>query len=210
MRVVKYTHSCVRLEKDDRAVVIDPGSFSEEEPLDGASAVLITHEHPDHLDVEKLKRHPSLEVWTNAAVAELLADAGPERVHVVADGSAFSVAGFEVTVHGERHEVIHPDLPPVPNIGFFVDDQVFHPGDAFTQPGRPVDALFVPVSAPWMLSANAVDYVRAVKPKLALGVHDGLLNEIGLGIHSGLIERMSEAVGVDYRLLTPGTAVGVV
>lgn len=210
MRVVKYTHSCVRLEKDDRAVVIDPGSFSEEEPLDGASAVFITHEHTDHLDVEKLKRHPSLEVWTNAAVAELLSDAGPERVHVVADGAAFSVAGFDVTVHGEQHEVIHPDLPPVPNIGFFVDNQVFHPGDAFTQPGRPVETLFVPVSAPWMLSATAVDYVRAVKPMLAVGVHDGLLNETGLGIHSGLLERMSEAVGVDYRLLTPGTAVGVV
>jgi L-ascorbate metabolism protein UlaG (beta-lactamase superfamily) len=209
MRVVKYTHSCVRLEKDDRALVIDPGSFSEEEPLDGATAVLITHEHPDHLDVEKLKRHPSLEVWTNAAVAEMLADAGPERVHVVADGSAFTAAGFDVTVHGERHEVIHPDLPPVPNIGFFVDDQVFHPGDAFTDPGRPVATLFVPVSAPWMLGANAVDYVRTVKPALALGVHDGLLNDIGLSVHSGLIQRMSDAAGVDYRLLTPGTAVGV-
>lgn len=209
MRVVKYTHSCLRLEKNDRAVVIDPGSFSEEEPLDGASAVLITHEHVDHLDVEKLKRHPSLEVWTNAAVADLLSEAGPERVHVVADGSTFSVAGFDVSVHGEQHEVIHPDLPPVPNVGFFVDNSLFHPGDAFTVLDRPVETLVVPISAPWLRVSTPIDYIRTVKPRLALGSHEVLLSEIGSTIQSGMVARMSEAAGVDYRLLASGSAVDV-
>src|SRR3954451_11568236 len=101
MRIVKYTHSLVRLEKSDRALVIDPGSFSEEEPLDGAEAVLITHEHTDHLDVDKLARHPDLQIWTNAAVASLLTDVDPDRLHVVAAGEQFIAAGFEVGVYGE-------------------------------------------------------------------------------------------------------------
>lgn len=206
MRIVKYTHACVRLESGDRALVIDPGSFSEEEPLDDAEAVLITHEHVDHLDTAKLSRHPDLRIWTNAAVADLLTDVDPARVQVVAAGSSFTAVDFEIEVFGERHEVIHPDLADVPNVGFLVDGSFFHPGDAFTVLDRPIQTLMVPISAPWLRGRDSVDYIRAVKPGLALAAHDGLLNDIGLGVQSGLVERLSDAAGIDYRRLTPGTA----
>ncbi|MET9022178.1 MBL fold metallo-hydrolase [Actinopolymorpha sp. NPDC004070] len=209
MRILKYTHSLVRLEKSDRALVIDPGSFSEEEPLDGAEAVLITHEHTDHLDVDKLSRHPDLQIWTNAAVASLLTDVDPDRLHVVAAGDSFIAAGFEVGVHGELHEVIHPDLPPVPNIGFFVDDSFFHPGDAFTVPDRPVDTLMVPTSAPWLKSSESIDYIRAVRPRLALSVHDGLLNDIGLGLVDNLVGGMAEQAGSEFRRLASGGSIDI-
>lgn len=209
MRIVKYTHSLVRLEKSDRALVIDPGSFSEEEPMDGAEAVLITHEHTDHLDVDKLARHPDLQIWTNAAVASLLTDVDPDRLHVVAAGERFVAAGFEVGVYGELHEVIHPDLPPVPNIGFFVDDSFFHPGDAFTVPDRPVDTLMVPTSAPWLKSSESIDYIRAVRPRLAVSVHDGLLNDIGLGLVDNLVGGMAEQAGSEYRRLASGGSIDI-
>lgn len=58
MRLTKYTHSCVRVDDDDRHLVIDPGSFSPDgelsTALDGVSAVLLTHEHPDHVDPEAI------------------------------------------------------------------------------------------------------------------------------------------------------------
>ncbi|HEY6738025.1 MAG TPA: MBL fold metallo-hydrolase, partial [Actinopolymorphaceae bacterium] len=187
MRLVKYTHSCVRLENRDQALVIDPGSFSEDEPLDGASAVLITHEHVDHLDPEKLRRRPDLQIWTNAAVADKLGDVGRDRIHVVADGDTFTVGDFSVAVLGEWHEVIHPDLPRVPNIGFLVNDAFFHPGDAYTVPDRPVSTLLVPVSAPWLRAADSIEYVRRVKPTVALAGHDGLYNDTGLGVVNGLM-----------------------
>ncbi|WP_020580313.1 MBL fold metallo-hydrolase [Actinopolymorpha alba] len=207
MRIIKYTHACVRLEKGDHALVIDPGSFSEEEPLDGAEAVLITHEHIDHLDAGKLERHPDVQIWTNAAVAALLANVDPDRVHVVANGDGFTAAGFEVGVHGERHEIIHPDLPPVPNVGFLLDGAFFHPGDAFTIPPTPVRTLMVPTSAPWLRGADSVDYIRNVRPELALSVHDGLYNDIGLSVIDGLLTSMAEKAGSEYRRLTPGQAV---
>ncbi|MFD2079280.1 L-ascorbate metabolism protein UlaG, beta-lactamase superfamily [Actinopolymorpha cephalotaxi] len=209
MRILKYTHSLVRLEKSDRALVIDPGSFSEEEPLDGAEAVLITHEHTDHLDVDKLSRHPDLQIWTNAATASLLTDVDPDRLHVVAAGEDFIAAGFEVSVYGELHEVIHPDLPPVPNIGFFVDDSFFHPGDAFTVPDRPVDTLMVPTSAPWLKSSESIDYIRAVRPRLAVSVHDGLLNDIGLGLVDNLVGGMAEQAGSEFRRLASGGSIDI-
>ena len=56
MHVTKYSHSCLRLEHDGAVLVVDPGGFSEPEALDGADAVLVTHEHPDHVDVAALTR----------------------------------------------------------------------------------------------------------------------------------------------------------
>ena len=56
MQLTKFTHACVRLDDGDRSVVIDPGVFSEvDEALDGTRAVLITHEHPDHIDLDKIR-----------------------------------------------------------------------------------------------------------------------------------------------------------
>ncbi len=54
MRIVKYTHSCVRLETDGGVLVIDPGVWSEPHALEGADAVLVTHEHVDHIDAPRL------------------------------------------------------------------------------------------------------------------------------------------------------------
>ena len=43
MRLTKYSHACVRIERDAAVLVIDPGSFSERAALDGVDAILITH-----------------------------------------------------------------------------------------------------------------------------------------------------------------------
>src|SRR5690606_39878223 len=60
-------------------------SFSEAHALDGVDAVLITHEHPDHLDVDKLvdaaARRPGITIHAHpdvvAKLGELAAVARP-------------------------------------------------------------------------------------------------------------------------------------
>src|ERR1043165_6520229 len=80
VRLTKLGHACIRLAKNDANLVIDPGVWSGPGALDGASAVLITHEHPDHLDTQAvlaaLAADPGLGVWTNEAVAGHLTAAG--------------------------------------------------------------------------------------------------------------------------------------
>ncbi|MBB3086324.1 MBL fold metallo-hydrolase [Geodermatophilus sabuli] len=210
MELTKHGHACVVLSEGDRRVVIDPGAFTDPAVLDGASAVLVTHEHFDHFSPDVIRSamdaDPGLELWTNRSVAGQLEGLG-SRVHVVGDGDAVTVAGFDVTVHGELHAVIHPDIPRILNVGFLVGGQVFHPGDALTVPGEPVSTLLLPVHAPWSKVSEVIDYVRAVDADQAFAVHDGLLNDTGLGVIGGMLGERGPGTPTPYSRLAPGDSV---
>ena len=144
-----------------------------------------------------IQRNPDLRIWSTRTVAGLLTGA---HVEAVADGEAFSIDGrFDVQVRGEWHAVVHPDVPRILNVGFLVDGLVFHPGDAFTLPAQPVDTLLVPVHAPWSKVAEVIDYVRAVKPRQVIPIHDGLLNDVGLALVDGLLGERGPGIGAEYR-----------
>ena len=210
MELTKHGHACVVLSREGSRLVIDPGAFTDPSALLGANAVLVTHEHADHFEPERLRTamdaDPGLEIWTNGSVAGQLEGLG-SRVHVVGDGDAVTVAGFDVHVHGELHAVIHPEIPRIGNIGFLVEGLVFHPGDAFTVPSEPVSTLLLPVHAPWSKVAEVIDYVRAVDADQAYAVHDGLLNDIGLGLVAGLLGERGPGTSTPYSRLAPGDSV---
>ncbi|WTR06603.1 MBL fold metallo-hydrolase [Streptomyces sp. NBC_00144] len=207
IKLTKKTHACVRLEKDGRALVIDPGGFSEEDAALGADAILVTHEHPDHFDENRLRAgmeaNPAAEIWTLRSVAEQLSAAFPGRVHTVGHGDTFEAAGFGVQVHGELHAVIHPDLPRITNVGYLVDGSVFHPGDAFTVPDQPVETLMLPVHAPWNKISEVIDYVREVRPQRAIDIHDVLLKDLARGVYDTHIGNLG---GAGHTRLMPGDA----
>jgi L-ascorbate metabolism protein UlaG (beta-lactamase superfamily) len=210
VQLTKLGHACVVFSADERRLVVDPGTFTEESAWDGTTAVLITHEHWDHFDAARtraaLDADPALQVWTNASVAAQLEGAGP-RVHVVGAGDAITAAGFDIQVHGEWHAVIHPEIPRVPNIGFLVDGQVFHPGDAFTAPGVAVATLLLPVHAPWSKTAEVIDYLREVRAERAYAIHDGLLNETGLRGVAGLLGERGPGTPTPYSRLGSGESI---
>ncbi|MFD0623992.1 MBL fold metallo-hydrolase [Streptomyces sp. Wh19] len=210
LTLTKKTHSCIRLEKDGRTLVIDPGGFSEQDAAVGADAILVTHEHPDHFDEGRLRAaldaDPAAEIWTLRSVADRLAAAFPGRVHTVGNGDTFTAAGFDVQVHGELHAVIHPDIPRITNIGFLVDGSLFHPGDALTVPDHPVDTLMLPVMAPWNKISEVIDYVREVKPRRAIDIHDALLTDLARPIYDNQIGSLG---GTDHGRLSPGDSTGL-
>lgn len=209
MRITKFGHACVRIESGDAVVVLDPGGFTDREAVQGATAVLITHEHPDHYDPGHL-RATDAPVLTIAAVAAKIREDAPdvaERVSVVGPGDRLD-AGIPVEVVGEKHAVIHPELPHFDNSGYLLDVEgtaVFHPGDALTVPEQEVDLLLLPVSAPWLKVSECIDFARDVGAQRSLAIHDAVYSEAGLAIADGHLQRFLGERGLGYVRLQPGS-----
>ncbi|MFB6890371.1 MBL fold metallo-hydrolase [Kitasatospora sp. NPDC056327] len=207
MRITKFGHACVRVQHGGTTVVVDPGSFTDPAALAGADAVLITHEHADHFEEARLRAaleaDPGLRVWTNPDVARTL-DGVARRVTAVGEDDAFEVGGIGISVHGEWHAVIHPEIPRVRNIGFLLDGRLFHPGDALTVPPDPVDTLLLPIAGPWTKVAELVDYVREAGPRQAVPVHDAVLSPAGLAVHTRLVGPGGPGTGTELLTLGEG------
>ncbi len=217
MLLTKFSHSCVRIEHEGAVIVIDPGTFSEvEDALEGAGGVLVTHEHADHIDIDRvvtvLAANSAVGLWAPQGVADTVsgrlgADAG-QRIHVVGGGETFAVAGVAVRTFGGQHALIHPLIPLVANVGFLVDGTVYHPGDSLIVPdGVEVGTLLVPVHAPWSKLAEVVDFVTSVRAPRAFQIHDALLNDIGLSMVEGHVTRLGERYGTAFRHLAVGESV---
>lgn len=215
MELTKFGHACVRISDGDRRLVIDPGGWSEvSEALTDVDAVLITHEHADHLDVSRLAEaatgNPALKVWAPKAVADQLAgnQALSERVTAVGPGQSFTAGGLQVRSYGGQHALIHSSIPVVSNVAYLVGDAVYHPGDSYVVPNAIVEALLVPVNAPWAKLGEAVDFTISVRAPRAFQIHDGLLNDTGLGLYESHLTRVRELYGVTrFQHLDAGESV---
>lgn len=199
MRLTHFGHACLLVETGGVRILIDPGSFSHGfEELTGLDAVLITHRHGDHVDVERL---PALLEANDGALlaaepetAAELSGAGIQTRPLHPDEET-QVGEVQVSAQGGQHAVIHPDIPRVGNVGFLLtapdEPTLFHPGDAYTAVPSDVDVLAVPLSAPWAALKETVEFVRAVRPGTVVPIHDALLTPGARGLYLGHVERLS-------------------
>ncbi|KNY07188.1 MULTISPECIES: MBL fold metallo-hydrolase [unclassified Microbacterium] len=212
MRVTKFEHAALRIEKGDDVLVIDPGSFTA--PLDdlhGLVAVVITHEHPDHWTPEHLDRilraAPGTPIFAPAGVARA---AEGYEITVVAPGETVTAGDFSLRFFGGTHEVIHSSLPVVENVGVLVDDVFYYPGDSYAVPeGIDVQTMAAPLGAPWLKIGEAMDYVLAVKPRRAFGTHDMTLSVAGKTMHRQRLQWATEQNGGEFFVLEPGESLDI-
>ena len=210
MQLTHFGHSCLLAEFDQTRVLFDPGTFAHGfEGITGLSAILVTHQHPDHVDATRLPAlidaNPDAALYTDSQTAAQL-DAPFRTVHV---GDELTVGQLTIRALGGRHAVIHPEIPVIENLSYLVDDgehraRLMHPGDALFVPDEPVDVLATPASAPWMRISEAVDYLRAVAPAHAVPIHQGIIAPDARGIYYG---RLTEMTNTDFQVLPEESAV---
>jgi len=180
MKIKKIGHCCLIINVDGKRVMTDPGSYTllEQEKETSIDLIVITHEHPDHLHVDSLKKilekNPSAIVVTNTAVGKILGESGiPHKI--LEEGGVGEFAGVYLEGHGDKHEEIYEEYGQVQNTGYFISKDLFYPGDAFTNPKKKVDILALPVAGPWTNIKTPMMYVREIKPRVCFPVHDGML-----------------------------------
>jgi L-ascorbate metabolism protein UlaG (beta-lactamase superfamily) len=190
MRISKYIHSCVLVEDGDARLLFDPGKFTflegkvKPESFEGLSAIVITHQHPDHMDEPALKtlveRNPSAVVLANARIREQLAKSGIE-VEVFESGSR-TVAGCVLeAIAAEHAEILNAERPV--NVAYVVNGRFLHPGDSFDRAldGRNgIEVLALPVMAPWNTELAVAEFARRLAPKTVFPIHDGYAKDFFL------------------------------
>jgi L-ascorbate metabolism protein UlaG (beta-lactamase superfamily) len=204
MELTHFGHSCLHADLDGTTLLFDPGTFSHGfEGITGLSAILITHQHPDHADPQRLpalvEANPQAALYADPQTAAAL---GGDWVAVAA-GDELRIGALTVRGGGGRHAVIHPEIPGIDNISYLIGDdehpaRLMHPGDSLFVPGEPVEVLAAPAAAPWLKISEAVDYLRAVAPRQAVPIHQGIIAPEARGIFYG---RLAEMTDTDFRVL---------
>lgn len=189
-------------------MLLDPGVFSAGfEELTDLAAMLITHQHPDHLDAGRLgallAANPGAQVFADHASAAQLADAGISAT-AVTPGQQVSAAGVPIGVYGGEHAQIAPGVPVPPNVGYAVDGRFAYSGDAYAAPPEPVQTLAIPTAAPWLLAAECVGFLQRQRPESVVPVHEAMLAAPGTGVYYGLYQRFAEEQGTAFRVIDDG------
>ncbi len=205
MKLTKYEHACFTIEEDNKLLVVDPGVWTTDlGALENVVAIVITHEHADHFDPSALdaiiSRSPDAVVYAHESITNQLNTAF--MATPVSAGDVIEAVPFTLDFFGGKHAVIHSSIPVIANLGVMINDSVYYPGDSFTKPNKPVKALALPVTAPWMKIAEAMDYVSDVKPELAFPTHDAVASELGKQLPDRMIPAFMESYGGTYQRLT--------
>jgi L-ascorbate metabolism protein UlaG (beta-lactamase superfamily) len=179
MKIKKIGHCCLLIQEHNTRILTDPGNFSSgQDEVENIDAVLITHEHGDHLHIESLKtvlkNNPKARVFTNKSVSRLLVD-NDIRYEILDDGKKTMIENVSIEGFGKDHALIHKELPCVENTGYLINDRFFYPGDALTIIKKKLDILALPVAGPWVKISESIDYAKKMKPKKCFPVHDGMI-----------------------------------
>jgi L-ascorbate metabolism protein UlaG (beta-lactamase superfamily) len=207
--VQPINHATFMLTLGDEAIVFDPcGGLGGLAGLSRPTAIVLTHEHPDHFDpdtIAAIAEQGEVEIIASPGTHALLPEALRQRAVRLANGESGSVIGVPITA--------------IPAYNTSPDKQKFHPrglvngylldfgGTRFynasdtevTQEMRALEDIavaFVPMNLPYtMTGPEAAEGVKAFRPKIVYPFH-----YLGGREDKAFAEAMTGVPGIEVRL----------
>jgi len=220
MRISKYIHSCLLIEKGADKILFDPGRFSfieglvKPEQFEHLSAIVITHQHPDHIDDEALAKilgnNASAVVLANTEIRTRLAQKGI-ATEVFETGSR-QLGSFTLAAFDAPHAPLLNATPPQ-NTAYLVDNSFLHPGDSFADSLNAVKntiVLALPVMAPWNTELEVAAFAARIRPRQVIPIHDGYAKDFFRRMRYENFENYFSKQGIEFIPLdAPGASVEV-
>lgn len=175
MKVTKYPQSCLVIERDGKRLCIDPGALVSEKykatDLLPLNAILITHDHQDHVDTKLLQdlvQGSNIPVIANQGTKDLVGDLVTQ---VVEDGETFEAAGMRVVARELPHCLMVDGSPGPQNTGFVIEDVFFHAGDGIELEGLQVPSAAIPIAGPDISARDVFSFIKQLGCKTVVPIH---------------------------------------
>lgn len=205
MKLTKFAHACFTVEEKGSTLVVDPGSYSEDFIVPKhVVAIVITHEHPDHMDrtlIQKIiDKNPGAIVVGHESITTQFGDRQTIAAH---PGETQTVGPFTLAFFGGTHATITEGLTVPPNIGVMINDTICYPGDSFALPANTnhIPLLALPVSAPWLKLDESLSCLKAIHPTRVFPTHDAILSTNGKTLVDRLVGGIAQSLDIEYKRL---------
>lgn len=173
-------YSGVTIKTPTKTLVFDPAEV-DTELFTEVDAVLVTHEHHDHLSIPTVreinKRTNCPVIADSTSARNLRAAIPPEKLQEAFVGSEHKIGKVKVKAEGFKHPAIAP-------VSYFITTEdnikIYHTGDSLPFPEmeqigerNPPDLVFCTVGAPAPGASpqTGIEIVKMVKPKAAVPYH---------------------------------------
>lgn len=184
LKITFIGHGTLMFEYGGKVIHVDPwGKLADYSKLPKADLILITHEHPDHLDLDAIKK-----IKTDKTVVILTKNCAKKvgSGEIMSNGDSKSVTGLKIDAV-PAYNLVHmrdkgmPYHPKGVGNGYvitFGDKKVYIAGDTENTPEmkalKGIDVAFLPMNLPYTMTPEMVaDAAKAFKPKILYPYHTG-------------------------------------
>jgi L-ascorbate metabolism protein UlaG (beta-lactamase superfamily) len=185
VKITPIYHATAMIEGGGKVIYIDPAKPANFAGLPKADLILITHEHPDHVDQDltsiKAISKPETKIWATEAVAKFVPNAmifyNGEIKRLDRDGWMIEVVpAYNLTRGPAKGELYHPKGVGNGYILALGGKRIYFSGDTEATPEmralKNIDLAVLCMNLPYtMTPEEAADAVRSFKPKQVMPYH---------------------------------------